>query len=125
MSNPFEPQEFDCDAPPYSVVQACDDLGFQSPLDVRWCRMSQFGAWHNEQPALFNLGAWEWFFRRRPPPDRLCLCGQPLPLLERFTFTFRSERRADYFLGQCGHCHTIFWDEARVTPSERKGRSVT
>lgn len=33
--------EIFCDAPPYAVVRACETLGFQSPLDVRWCRKSQ------------------------------------------------------------------------------------
>jgi hypothetical protein len=125
MSNPFQPQEFDCDAPPYSVVQACDELGFQSPLDVRWCRLRPVDARHEKRPASFSLEFWEWFFRRRSPPGNLCGCGQPLPILERYTFTFLSERRADYFLGQCGHCHTIFWDEAITRPSARGGRSVT
>jgi hypothetical protein len=30
-----------CDAPPYPIVKACEDLGFLSPLDVRWARLSQ------------------------------------------------------------------------------------
>jgi hypothetical protein len=125
MSNSFEPHEFDCDTPPYSVVQACDQLGFQAPLDVRWCRLSPFVAAHDKQPAPYSLEVWEWFSRRRPMPGKLCGCGRPLPILERYTFTFRSERRADYFLVQCCHCHTTFWEEATATPSERGGRTVT
>ena len=30
--------EIECDAPAYSVVQACRKLGLQSPEDVRWCQ---------------------------------------------------------------------------------------
>jgi hypothetical protein len=33
------PMDIECEAPPYSVVKACQGLRFQSPLDVRWCRI--------------------------------------------------------------------------------------
>jgi hypothetical protein len=107
MSSRHEPQESDCDAPPYRVVEACAKLGFESPLDVRWRRMSHY---LDERPGMFGLGGWAWLFGKRTPPGTTCVCGGPLPALERYTFTFRSERKADYFLGQCRRCHTIYWE---------------
>jgi len=51
-------------------------------------------------------------------PDRpkkgCCGCGQALPLLERCTFTFASERSIDYLIGQCPTCKAIYWQEAPV-----------
>jgi hypothetical protein len=40
MFSRLGPINIDCDAPAYGVVEACEKLGFQSPLDVRWCGMS-------------------------------------------------------------------------------------
>jgi hypothetical protein len=110
MSNQHE-QQSDCDAPAYSVVRACQGLGFHLPLDVRWCRMRTFLERHGEQWGIFGLEAWGWLFGRSHSPDKKCDCGQALPVLERFTFTFKSKRQAVYLLGQCRRCHTIFWEE--------------
>jgi hypothetical protein len=110
MSSRFEPHQSDCDAPPYHTVQACEG-GFESPLDVRWSRMSHFLARPVDQSGMFGLGAWEWLFGRKPPPVKTCACGGPLPALEHYTFTFRSERQAHYLLGQCRRCHTIYWEQ--------------
>jgi len=106
MSRHSEPTGSDCDAPAYTVVKACGGLGFRSPLDVRWCRLSSFMAGRRQ-----NAGLLARFFRMQPR-GRACLCGQLLPALERYTFTFRSETRRDYFLGQCPHCQTIYWEDA-------------
>jgi hypothetical protein len=110
MSNQSGREESRCDAPPYSVVKACQRLGFRSPLDVRWCRLDQA---RNALPERSGgLQAWMLLFWGNEPREKTCSCGQPLPVLERYTFTFRSGRAADYFLGQCRRCRTIFWEEA-------------
>jgi hypothetical protein len=114
MSNQHE-QQSDCDAPAYSVVRACQGLGFHLPLDVRWCCMSHFLARHGEQSGIFGLGAWAWLFGRSHSPDKRCVCGQPLPALERYTFTFESERQAVYLLGQCRRCYRVFWEEVHCS----------
>jgi hypothetical protein len=118
MSRRFGRKEFECDAPSYSVVKACEGLGFRSPLDVRWCRLKHFLA--DQAPSLGLIG---WFLKRIQPRGKECLCGRSLPALERYTFIFRSERKAEYFLGQCRQCQTIFWDEAPQLDSGRRGAS--
>jgi hypothetical protein len=84
MSNHFEPQQFDCDAPPYAIVRACQHLGFRSPLDVRWCRMGHFLGRYQIGSGLLG-----WLFGRGQASERKCACGQPLPTLEQYTFTFQ------------------------------------
>ena len=105
MSEHLGPMEVNCDAPPYRVVDACAPLGFQTPLDVRWCQMRHFLAEKSGRPF------WEKFFRKGQPEGRNCFCGRSLPRLESYTFTFSSERKAVYFLGQCRQCQTIYWEE--------------
>ena len=41
-----------------------------------------------------------------------CSCGQDLPVMERYVFTYGTVAQAIYLLAQCSRCHTIFWDEA-------------
>jgi hypothetical protein len=117
MSSRFEPQESDCDAPPYRTVRACQGLGFESPLDVRWCRLGHFLAGPGDRSGISPLRAWAWLIGRKPP-GKICVCGDPLPALDHYTFTFRSAQQAHYLLGQCRRCYTIFWDEALAAPSE-------
>jgi hypothetical protein len=48
VSDSSGPTEVDCDAPPYAIVRACARLGFRSPPDVRWRRLTprqQPGRW--------------------------------------------------------------------------------
>jgi hypothetical protein len=47
-------------------------------------------------------------WRRTGTPT--CSCGQAVPPLESYTFTFVSGKETQYHLGQCPHCRTIFWD---------------
>ncbi len=108
MSEQLGPMDVNCDAPPYHVVEACEGLGFHAPLDVRWCHLSHFLA---EKKGQFGIHLWEWFFGKDQPEEGTCICGRPLPHLDAYTFTFISERRAVYFLGQCHQCQTIYWDE--------------
>ncbi len=104
MSEQLGPLEVNCDAPLYHVVEACERLGFHAPLDVRWCRVSHFLA------ARGNTFS-RWFFGKGQPEGWTCNCGRSLPPLEPCTFTFASERKAVYYLGQCRKCWTIYWEE--------------
>jgi hypothetical protein len=99
MSGEFGPIDIDCDAPPYPVVRACAGLGFRSPQDVRWRRIDRRDL---TRPASF----FPWL--RRSPA---CACGQAMPQLESYTFTFVSGTQSRYFLGQCARCRTIYWDK--------------
>src|SRR5262249_52174852 len=104
MSNPLQPMEVICDAPAYAVVQACHQLGFQTPEDVRWCRWANSAGWSRliRQP-LKVLGGMS--------ADRNCSCGQPLPELERYQFTLSNGTHQFYHLGQCRRCRTMFWEQ--------------
>jgi hypothetical protein len=104
MSGLYE-QQFDCDAPPYPVVAACEELGFQSPLDVRWCRMRTLLVAPSAGSGLLG-----WLFGRSHSAGR-CACGQPFPTLQRYILTFKSKMQALYLLGQCRRCHKIFWEK--------------
>jgi hypothetical protein len=100
MSKDLGPIDVQCDAPPYPVVKACAALGFHAPQDVRWCHFDRRAT--TRRATLFP-----WL---RPAAPR-CTCGQPLPALESYTFTFVSGNRAQYMLGQCRRCWTIYWDK--------------
>ena len=117
MSGQLGPIEICCDAPLHAVVQACERLGFQSPLDVRWCRLCHFRREHGGQGGAHGGRLWEWLFRRSQPGARHCTCGEPLPALKPYCFTFDSEPVAEYLLGQCRRCRTMFW-EVRITRLE-------
>jgi hypothetical protein len=104
------PIDINCDAPPFSVVKACEKLGFRSPLDVRWCRMSHFVKDQRERGFHLLL----WLLGNSQPSKANCICGQILPLMEPHTFTFASEKEAHFLLGQCCRCRTMFWEEAPV-----------
>lgn len=88
-----------CDAPPYPVVKACGGLGFVQPQDVRWCRINRR---QPRRPAGL-------FWLRGSAPR--CSCGQPMPALESYVFTFVSGSQARYHLGQCKRCRAIYWDK--------------
>lgn len=106
-----EPIETECDAPPYRIVQACESLGFQSPLDVRWQRMSHF---HNEkchENGFFRF-VHKLFSETPSSANRICHCGEPVPVLEKYAFTLITAKQVEYRIGQCRGCQTVFWDEA-------------
>jgi hypothetical protein len=81
-------------------VRACAGLGFHAPQDVRWCRLDRRKL---KRPA----GLFPWLRGSKPA----CACGQPVPELESYTFTFVSGSKVEYFLAQCQRCRTIFWDK--------------
>ena len=115
MLSRCRPLEIWCDAPPYGVVRACEGCGFRSPLDVRWCRMSRFLKGENQ--AYFVRRLWHWLFGRSRHKQQVCTCGQPLPDLKKYEFTFVSQKVADYHLAQCRQCRTIFWEAAVPLPA--------
>jgi hypothetical protein len=108
MAGPLHPLDIDCDAPPFPVVGACQKVGFRSPLDVRWCRLSHFLAGRSGRPST-RRGA--QVFDTKPARRKTCTCGEPLPGLEKYAITFVLEKVADYRLGQCRRCGTMFWEE--------------
>jgi hypothetical protein len=116
MFSHLGPIDVDCDAPPYSVVAACEKLGFHSPLDVRWCRMSRFI--QRERGRVRGFHPWLWLFGSSQPAQPTCNCGQPLPVMERYSFAFASAKQSHYLLGQCRRCRTIFWGKTRIRAND-------
>jgi hypothetical protein len=110
MFSRLGPIDIECDAPLDSVVESCGKLGFRSPLDVRWCRMSHLLGGEHERGGGFHPLL--WLFGVSQPPKKTCTCGQPLPMMEHYTFTVASGKERHYLLGQCCRCRTMFWDQA-------------
>jgi hypothetical protein len=111
MSSDLGLLEIDCDAPPYPIVRACRKLGMTAPEDVRWCRTSHLGKRHHgwiSSLASRTLGRW---LGRHQPENSACTCGHPLPCLESYSFLFHGGDQADYTLGQCPRCQTIYWEK--------------
>jgi hypothetical protein len=123
MSSQLGPIDFDCDAPPYSIVGACATLGFLSPLDVRWCRLCHFRDLERERSAEAAFQPWTWLFGNKSNARTTCPCGQSLPMMERCTFTFPSGRVAHYHIGQCSRCHAIYWEELKSSPTPAEAES--
>lgn len=110
MFSQLEMLEISCDAPPYAVVRACEKLGFQSPLDVRWCRVSQVIRGHSKPGGISAWFPWNWFSQ-----GNTCTCNKPLPVLHKHAFTV-DDKVADYLLGQCCRCRTIVWEHLDPIP---------
>jgi hypothetical protein len=118
MAGPSDPIDLPCEAPPYTVVRACEQLGFRTPLDVRWSRVDRRPhVHHGGRPwDTFWRRPWELLWGQSPaaefePSAPSCDCGQPLPPLEKYCFTFITGRQADYLMCQCRRCRAIFWQE--------------
>ncbi len=116
MLDHFRPFELCCDAPPYGVVRACEKCGFHSPLDVRWSHMSRFLSAAGQRQGNVGIRLWQWLLGKRKARVTTCTCGQPLPALKQYGFTFLSQKVRDYLLGQCQRCRTIFWDDTLSFP---------
>ena len=99
-------------APPYAIVRACRTIGYRSPEDVRWCRMTHLPGGSAGWQGLIERQPWGVLSGLIQPGDLACHCGEKLPRLERCTFTFRAGNESSYFIGQCGRCQTLFWEEA-------------
>lgn len=103
--------EIDCDSPPYAIVQACRELGFHAPEDVRWCqtRHAYLTPSKRREGQLARLVK---FLFRSPKPQRTgCACHRQLPHLVKCTFTWTSVREQAILLGQCRRCRTMYWQE--------------
>jgi len=111
MAEPTSPLDIPCDAPPYQVVKACRGLGFQAPEDVRWSRLSRALPVESGWAKYLPRAAADLLLGRQPAAGRgNCACGHELPLLERYTFTYRSGRQASFLLGQCPGCRAMYWE---------------
>jgi hypothetical protein len=121
MFSRLGPIDNTCDAPLYSVVKASEKLGFKSPLDVRWSWRDHALARQPETRGVLGFHPLLWLFGGRQAHKPTCACGQPLPELEDYTFTFASDRQAHYLLGQCPICRTMFWEEAFVPSRQGTG----
>ena len=118
MANQLGPIAIECDAPSYLIVQACERLDFQSPLDVRWRRMVHF---LNESPI--GARVWNFFFMKNSVDKKPCSCGRPLPVLEDYAFTFAGGKVLNFSLGQCPYCRTIYWEKDITADSGLYGSS--
>ena len=108
MAKLLGPIELDCDAPDYSVVQACRVLGLHSPEDVCWRRIRNFIVRSSGARLLFDL--WKRLRLWNIPASSVCACGQTFPELQKVAFTFNTGEKEIYLLGQCSHCHAVYWE---------------
>jgi hypothetical protein len=112
MSDLLGPIDVACEAPSYSIVQATRRIGFVRPEDVRWSRLSR----RLLEQQVSHQGLSDAPPRRarssRHAHEPSCVCGHPLPVLRRVTFTFTSGAKACYFMVQCCACAQVLWDEA-------------
>lgn len=103
MSQQLWPIEIDCDAPPYTVVQASRQAGFRTPEDVRWLRLKRHAL---DRPAPDGTR----------PHCLTCRCGVALPKISTVAFAFASGAALTLRMVQCARCRTVYWDEAELTP---------
>jgi hypothetical protein len=111
MFSRLGPLEISCDCPPYAIVEASQRIGLRTPEDVRWCRL---GHYLNEPPTwreVFRLHSWKYLLGLGDRRKKMCVCGQPLPCLARYAFTYNTGMEESYLLGQCSRCKTVFWEE--------------
>jgi len=111
MSNQLGPLEVVCDAPSYSIVRACCKLGFQSPEDVRWCRVSHSLDVQTGWQGIPNSQLWMTSGMHRPR-GLVCSCDQELPQLNAYTFMLITGLELTYYLGQCARCRAMYWEKA-------------
>jgi hypothetical protein len=112
MASQLGPLEVCCDAPPYFIVQACNQVGFHAPEDVRWCRLSQHrqaqAGWRN----LVQFAPWNAFMTGTQLEAGPCSCGRMLPPLAVYTFTLDTGQEFSYLLTQCARCCAVYWEQA-------------
>ena len=106
------PLEVVCDAPSYPIVQACSMIGLERPEDVRWWKVTHFLAAHGYALPDCRGASWTQLLQAPRPKPLTCPCGRELPPLTEYRFTFNDGTHADYSLGQCGRCKTVYWHEA-------------
>jgi hypothetical protein len=111
MSDRLGPIEVYCDAPPYPIVRACQEIGFRNPEDVRWLRLRHVVD-HHPWWGISPGHPWKLLLGRAKSVEKTCSCGEKLPRLCTGTFTLNTGEELTYRLGQCRRCWTVFWDEA-------------
>jgi hypothetical protein len=76
--------------------------------------MSRFRAEHESRWDILNPLSWKAALGGggRTGREQTCSCGQELPVMERYVFTYGTGAQAIYLLGQCRRCHKIFWEDA-------------
>jgi len=104
--------EIVCDAPPYTVVQACSRIGVESPEDVRWCEAGNFLSEQHLSLPLRKHAKWNELRELLGPRHMACACGQPVPPLRGYVFTFGNGTTALYEVGQCGRCKRVYWSKS-------------
>ena len=113
MTNHLGPIDISCDAPPYPIVQACKTIGIRTPEDVRWVRMSHFTeaqqAAEVSQPRQISKKILGLLSGEKVST---CGCGERLPKLGKYRFTFSTGEELYFLLGQCGRCRGVYWEEA-------------
>lgn len=112
MAEQVGPMEVCCDAPPYAIVRACREVGFRTPEDVRWNRMSYFLISQAVRRGYLHPMSWKLLPSVSTAELKRCSCGEVLPNLEGYTFTLSSGEELLYFLGQCPRCRSIFWEKS-------------
>jgi hypothetical protein len=110
MLGNLETFQLECDAPSYCIVRISQILGFESPLDVRWCRLRHFLGSQSERQSLWSR-LWNFFIGRTEPKRKTCTCGRLLPDMKRLALAHLFPQEGNYFLGQCPRCRTIFWEK--------------
>jgi hypothetical protein len=110
MSQQLGPIDVLCDAPPYSIVESCATIGIVRPADVRWYRMTNFLADRSGWRGAAKRHLWKIVGGVEEAGSSLCSCGEELPILDGYTFTFTNGEEVCYRLGQCPKCHTVFWE---------------
>lgn len=114
MSSRLGLLELECDAPPYAIVRACRKVGLERPEDVRWCRKSRHAKRNHGWITFLASPIWGRLLGRADEADEphACNCGQNLPELESYAFTFQTGEQIEYEIGQCPRCHTIYWEKS-------------
>jgi hypothetical protein len=74
--------------------------------------MSQVGGGHAQGSSPASSRSWMHLFRKNSARAKTCSCGEALPPLEQYLFTFLSGAHVEYCLAQCPRCLTMFWDPA-------------
>jgi hypothetical protein len=111
----YKPLKIVCEAPAYEIVKASAIVGMRSPEDVRWRRQTMPKG-EAIKPKSLARRIWHLLFAfGLPEVQETCACGSALP--ERRFVRLRKHSGAEvrYAMTQCGRCHTICWDEERIS----------
>jgi hypothetical protein len=110
MATRLGPIDLCCDSPPYSIVQACAQVGIQCPEDVRWTRISVHQSAQAGWKQFVQHAPWNVFLAGEQNEEGPCNCGQIIPKMELYVFTLDTGKQLSYYLAQCPRCYTVFWE---------------